>query len=213
MRGGFMLLVKAIFFVGLLLLFSISCLFFIIHRHFNQDQIVFLSLVFTVLFLSVIELRITKRILNVVVFLLKVSSYVVLMIIAKSAILDPVFSLSDSVSKSIELFIGALSWLISATLIGQCVNRYVFFVLEDNLNIKLPRILTGIFYTMLYGSALAGILAFVMNFDITKLLAASGILTIVIGLALRSNLANVFSGLFLMFDKPFRRGDFVMIGI
>ena len=153
-----------------------------------------------------------KRILNIVVFLLKVSSYVVLMIIAKSTILDPVFNLSDSVSKSVDLLMGVVSWLISATLIGKCANRY-FFILEDNLNIKLPGILSGIFNAMLYGSAMAGILAFVMDFDITKLLAASGIFTIVIGLALRSNLANVFSGLFLMFDKPFRRGDFVMIGI
>lgn len=47
--------------------------------------------------------------------------------------------------------------------------------------------------------------------DITPLLASAGIAGVVAGLASQSVLANVFSGLHLLLDKPFKPGDYVIL--
>jgi len=47
---------------------------------------------------------------------------------------------------------------------------------------------------------------------ITSLLATSGVVTIVIGLAIQMNLSNIFSGIALNIDRSLRIGDWVKIG-
>jgi small-conductance mechanosensitive channel len=46
----------------------------------------------------------------------------------------------------------------------------------------------------------------------TSILAASGVLAMVVGLAVKANIANIFSGIVLNLERPFRVGDFVKIG-
>jgi small-conductance mechanosensitive channel len=42
-------------------------------------------------------------------------------------------------------------------------------------------------------------------------LATSGVLVMVVGLAIQSNIANVFSGIVLNIERPFRVGDYIKI--
>jgi small-conductance mechanosensitive channel len=57
----------------------------------------------------------------------------------------------------------------------------------------------------------AGIVAFVFNQTLTSLLATSGLLITVVGLAIQANIANVFSGIVLNIERPFRVGDYIKI--
>ena len=46
---------------------------------------------------------------------------------------------------------------------------------------------------------------------ITSLLATSGLMAMIIGLAVQANIANVFSGIVLNIERPFQVGDFIKL--
>jgi MscS family membrane protein len=49
------------------------------------------------------------------------------------------------------------------------------------------------------------------NVDMTAWLASAGIVGIAVGFAAKDNLANLFSGVFIMADAPYKIGDFVVL--
>ncbi len=49
------------------------------------------------------------------------------------------------------------------------------------------------------------------NVDMTAWLASAGIIGIVVGFAAKDTLANLFSGVFIMADAPYKIGDFVVL--
>lgn len=51
-----------------------------------------------------------------------------------------------------------------------------------------------------------------IGIDLTGVIVAGGIIGIILGFALQNLVANLFSGLFLYWEKPFRPGDLVDIG-
>ena len=51
----------------------------------------------------------------------------------------------------------------------------------------------------------------VFNQSLTSLLATSGVLAMVIGLAVKDIIANVFAGVILNVEKPFKVGDYIKI--
>jgi len=77
--------------------------------------------------------------------------------------------------------------------------------------IEAPRVLidlTGV------GVALAAVLAtmqFIYEVKVPGLLAGSGVLALVLGLGMQDQLKNMFAGLALYFEKPFRVGDWLLI--
>jgi len=64
---------------------------------------------------------------------------------------------------------------------------------------------------LLFGGAAYGIfLAWEVN--VTAWLASAGILGIAIGFAAKDTLANLFSGIFILADAPYKIGDFIVLG-
>src|SRR6202043_3972443 len=59
-------------------------------------------------------------------------------------------------------------------------------------------------------SALA-MLGFVFGLPLQGLVATSGVIAIVLGLALQSTLGDVFSGISLSIEKPYRIGDEILL--
>jgi small-conductance mechanosensitive channel len=72
-------------------------------------------------------------------------------------------------------------------------------------------ILFDILATSIYVCAGVAMLTVVFKLPMQGLIATSGILAIVLGLALQSSLGDVFSGLALSVEKPFRIGDNVRL--
>jgi small-conductance mechanosensitive channel len=62
-----------------------------------------------------------------------------------------------------------------------------------------------------YVCAVLGIMAYVFDLQIGGLLAASGVIAIVLGLALQSTLGDVFSGVVLNLAKPYHAGDWLIL--
>ena len=63
----------------------------------------------------------------------------------------------------------------------------------------------------IYVASLLGIIAYVFDMAVSGLLAASGVIAIVVGLALQSTLSDVFSGVALNLSKPFHPGDWLIL--
>ena len=60
-------------------------------------------------------------------------------------------------------------------------------------------------------AVLAIVAAYVFDMPVSGLLAASGIIAIVLGLALQNTLGDVFSGVVLNFARPYHPGDWVIL--
>ena len=64
---------------------------------------------------------------------------------------------------------------------------------------------------VLYGGAAYGIFL-AWEVDVTAWLASAGILGLAIGFAAKDTLANLFSGIFILADAPYKLGDFIILG-
>jgi small-conductance mechanosensitive channel len=64
---------------------------------------------------------------------------------------------------------------------------------------------------VIYLAAVLAIVAYVFDLPIKGLLATSGVIAIVLGLALQSTLGDLFSGVVLNFSRPYRPGDWISI--
>ncbi|MFC1508886.1 mechanosensitive ion channel family protein [Candidatus Omnitrophota bacterium] len=51
-----------------------------------------------------------------------------------------------------------------------------------------------------------------MEFDLSIILGAAGVLTVALGFASQTSVSNIISGLFLLADRPFQIGDVVTVG-
>lgn len=74
---------------------------------------------------------------------------------------------------------------------------------------RIPRLLSDLLRAFLYGFALLAILAFVLGQPVTGLLATSGVVIAVLGFALRNMIADIFSGIALNIEHPYRIGDWI----
>jgi small-conductance mechanosensitive channel len=73
------------------------------------------------------------------------------------------------------------------------------------------RLLQDLISGLLYLAAAFAIITYVFDLPIQGLLATSGVIAIILGLALQSTLGDVFSGIVLNFSRPYRPGDWVNI--
>jgi small-conductance mechanosensitive channel/CRP-like cAMP-binding protein len=78
--------------------------------------------------------------------------------------------------------------------------------------VKPPAILGNLFSFVLCLVSFFLVLHYVLQVNLTPILATSAILTVVIGLALQDILGNLFSGLVFQMEKSFEVGDWVRVG-
>ncbi len=73
------------------------------------------------------------------------------------------------------------------------------------------RLLQDVLGALIFLAAVVAAAAYVMQLPVKGLLATSGVMAIVIGLALQSTLADVFSGIVLNTTRPYQIGDSISI--
>jgi len=74
-----------------------------------------------------------------------------------------------------------------------------------------PRLLQDLARVVFFAAAILAILAFVFGQPVGGLLATSGLVVAVIGFALRGIIADVFSGIAINMEHPYRIGDWVQL--
>ena len=104
------------------------------------------------------------------------------------------------------------AWGSSAFLLNRLIAVFFWdgFIggLSDRPIPRLPKDVTAIAIFLIAALVVAST---VFNKDTTKILAASGVVSIVIGLALRTVILDLFMGLAIHLDRPFKMGDWIMI--
>jgi len=101
-----------------------------------------------------------------------------------------------------------IAWWLWAAWFLVGILRYVL-VFEHRP--REGRLLQDIAAALIYLAALFAIVANVFNLPVQGLLATSGAIAIIIGLALQSTLSDAFSGLVLSFSRPYRVDDWVKL--
>jgi small-conductance mechanosensitive channel len=99
-------------------------------------------------------------------------------------------------------------WLIGARLV---VNITVLARGHDPQSLN-TRLFSDLAAAVIYITTILVILNSVLDLNVKGLLVTSGVIAIVMGLALQNTLADVFSGIAVGLERPFRVGDLVSVG-
>jgi small-conductance mechanosensitive channel/CRP-like cAMP-binding protein len=109
-----------------------------------------------------------------------------------------------------RFFVGSLEviwWLGAAWLAVGFLRAFVVLGRQPRESKLVQDLLAAIIYL----TATFAIVADVFDLPVKGLLATSGALAIIIGLALQSSLGDVFSGIVLNIERPYRVGDWVIL--
>lgn len=106
-----------------------------------------------------------------------------------------------------------LFWIVAIIFVLSLVNALVFDTAEeDSWRSKVPRIFLDLGRAVLIAFGVAIVLATVWGIDPSGLLTAIGLSSLVIGLTLQNSIGPVIAGLLLLFEQPFKLGDWLKIG-
>lgn len=114
---------------------------------------------------------------------------------------------SPSVAKTLEV-----SWMLAFSfgVIRTAVGIGLWGV-RFRTSAPTPRILRDVIDFVLYGLVAFPVLKSQLDVDLTGVLATSAIVSVVLGFALQDTLGNLFAGLSIQMDRPFRVGDYVTV--
>jgi small-conductance mechanosensitive channel/CRP-like cAMP-binding protein len=98
-------------------------------------------------------------------------------------------------------------WLWTAWFLVSCLRAFV--IVEHRP--REGKLLQDLLASLIYLAAVFAIIAYVFDLPIQGLLATSGVVAIMLGLALQNTLGDVFAGLVLSFSRPYRPGDWISL--
>jgi potassium-dependent mechanosensitive channel len=113
--------------------------------------------------------------------------------------------------KTIVRIFDVLWWITPAFLLNLLIERFIWLPLEQRTGRTIPNVVRLFLASIIYLLASFGIIAFVYEQPLTSLLATSGVVAMIVGLAIQVNIANVFSGIVINLERPFRVHDWVQI--
>ncbi|WP_448205877.1 ABC transporter substrate-binding protein [Azospirillum sp. sgz302134] len=119
--------------------------------------------------------------------------------------------LERAIGEAIRFF-DLLWWLASGALLLAATEKLVWTPLEAATARPVPRVIKTFVAGVVLVLTLFGIVSNVFARDVTGLMAGSGLVAMIVGLAVQSNLSNVFSGIALNIERPIRPGDWIKIG-
>lgn len=98
-------------------------------------------------------------------------------------------------------------WLWAAWFLVGILHAFLLVERRPHEGRLAQDLLAGVVYL----AALFAIATYVFDLSIKGMLATSGVVAIILGLALQSSLGDLFSGVVLSFSRPYRPGDWVNI--
>jgi potassium-dependent mechanosensitive channel len=144
---------------------------------------------------------------------LRLMSWPFLLLSGGNLAIDIAFqNLTENYIDLLILAYDSLWWLVPARLMGLAAERFVWTPLEDHTERNIPNVIRVFASTTIYTFAFCGIIAFVFDQTLTSILASTGLLAMIIGLAVQANISNIFSGIVINMERPFNVGDWVQIG-
>lgn len=149
------------------------------------------------------KLRLIAKYILWLLFLLSFEAFLVGM---ASGVID------DYQIRLVTLIFDNLWWIVQSILIIQSVEVLVWKPLEKKSGQIVPGVIRGTVAFLILLLTFFGIFAYVYDQKLTSLLATSGVFAMVFGFAIQMNLSNIFSGIAINLERPYRIGDWVTIG-
>lgn len=119
----------------------------------------------------------------------------------------PLSSSADSAAVWLRA-VGGAWWLLGARIVVASLR----FVVQHDRGSRGTRLFYDLSAASIYIATAAVVLSSVFALPVTGVLATSGVVAIVIGLALQNTLADVFAGIAVGIEAPFGAGDRIQIG-
>jgi small-conductance mechanosensitive channel/CRP-like cAMP-binding protein len=142
--------------------------------------------------------------------IIRVITLILLTVVLVSADIVPYQPLRFTGTPFLDAVHGALKvawWLFTAWFLVGFLRAFVIVEHRPREGKLLQDLLAGLIYLV----AAFAIIAYVFDLPIQGLLATSGAVAIILGLALQSTLGDVFSGVVLSFSRPYRPGDWISL--
>lgn len=112
--------------------------------------------------------------------------------------------------KNMELAVSSILWLVGAWLLTRGIKLFFWAkTFKEKTGTESPLLIRSLVAAAIYVVALYGIWTSVFNREVTGLLVSTGIIAAVLGLALQSVLSDLFSGLAITIEGPYRVGDWI----
>ncbi|RMH40019.1 MAG: mechanosensitive ion channel family protein [Deltaproteobacteria bacterium] len=132
--------------------------------------------------------------------------------LARAADVAPLDDGVRSVTHSLLQTVAVWVWARAAFRIGHAVLDSMSRTARDGSVVQ-PRTLPV--FDMLVKIGVGGLAVYFMflawDIDVTAWLASAGIVGIAVGFAAKDTLANLFSGIFIVADAPYKLGDFIVL--
>lgn len=117
--------------------------------------------------------------------------------------------LGGQLAHAVVTAVGVSAWLAAAWLGSRLLDVAIARPTRAGRPRQVPRLLADLLRALIYGVALFAMLGAVLEQPVTGLLATSGVLIAVLGFALRNMIADIFSGIALNIEHPYRIGDWI----
>ncbi|HIO92853.1 MAG TPA: mechanosensitive ion channel, partial [Leucothrix mucor] len=118
----------------------------------------------------------------------------------------------DSTSTFVKISATAM-WIVLIHSSLKFINTLVFSeVLPTEVRDRIPKLLIDFLRIFLVLLGVAFVMSYVWGADLGSLLAALGVGSVVLGLALQDVLGGLFSGLALLSSRPFVVNDWIKVG-
>jgi small-conductance mechanosensitive channel/CRP-like cAMP-binding protein len=102
--------------------------------------------------------------------------------------------------------------LLGVSFLLALLRRFVWeYYFRELHHTPVPKHVQEVVALAAYLIAILAVLTFIYDVRIPGLVAGSGIVAVILGLALQDTLGNIFAGFALHFGKPFKPGDWLMI--
>lgn len=111
--------------------------------------------------------------------------------------------------QTIAKLFDAAWWLLPATYLILSLKRFGWPYLEQRSGRAVPHMIKMLCAVVIFLLAVFAVIAFVYQQPVTSLLATSGLVGLIVGLAVQANIANVFAGIVLSAERPFALGDVI----
>jgi small-conductance mechanosensitive channel len=122
------------------------------------------------------------------------------------------FTLRGGESETGSKVVTVVELMLVAYLVIEALEMAVIhYWLGERKKVQVPPVIRHLILVVVYGVAVLSIITGVTGVNVVPLLATSTVITVVMGLALQDTLGNLFAGLALSLEKPFREGDWILV--
>ncbi len=117
----------------------------------------------------------------------------------------PLESTGSPLEDAVRAILKITWWLGAAWFVVGVLRAFV--IVESRP--REAKLLQDLIAGLVYLAAVFAIISYVFDLPVQGLIATSGAIAIILGLALQSTLSDLFSGLVLNFSRPYRPGDWI----